>query len=385
MTRTELEKEFELRFNQEPEAIFFCPGRVNLIGEHIDYNGGRVMPCAISRGTYLAVRKNTDKKLRFQCINFPETIELSLQDSYTKTGHEWYNYPLGVINYIVEEGHGISGMDMLFFGNLPIGAGLSSSASIEVLMGFTLSQLFGLNIGKQDIAILSKETENKFIGMNCGIMDQFAVSMGVKNQAILLNCDTLEYQLIPFEIGDYVLAIINSRKERKLTDSKYNERFAECRKSLSLLQQKLDINHLCDIGSQTLADNLYLINDSILEKRTTHVITENERVDAAAEVLKGGDLVRFGELMYASHQSLRDLYEVSGSELDVIVDFCKVYKDCLGARMTGAGFGGCAIALIKKDSFQDFSSQLISYYKEKIGYEPEVFASNIGDGVHLIN
>lgn len=384
MTRTELESAFKQKFNHDPEYIFFCPGRVNLIGEHIDYNGGRVMPCAISRGTYLAIRKNTDKKLRFQCINFPEIAEFSLQESYSKTGNEWYNYPLGVINYIVEEGHSISGMDMLFFGNLPIGAGLSSSASIEVLMGFALAELFSLDISRTQLAILSKETENKFIGMNCGIMDQFAVAMGEKNQAILLNCDTLEYQLIPFEIGEYVLAIINSRKERKLTDSKYNERFSECRKSLGLLQQKLDINHLCDIGSQTLTENKDLLNDSTLEKRTTHVVTENERVDAAAEVLRSGDLIRFGELMYASHQSLRDLYEVSGKELDTIVDFCKVYKDCLGARMTGAGFGGCAIALVKKESFQEFNDQLTVYYKERVGYEPEVFASEIGDGVHLV-
>lgn len=384
MTRTELEEEFRNTFNHDPEAIFFCPGRVNLIGEHIDYNGGRVMPCAISRGTYLAVRRNTDKKFRFQGMNFAERAEFGLQSSYTKTGSEWYNYPLGVINHFIEEGHGISGLDLLYYGNLPIGTGLSSSASIEVLTGFALSELFGLHISNKEIAILSKETENKFIGMNCGIMDQFAVAMGEKDQAILLNCDNLQYEYIPFETGDYALAIINSKKERKLTDSKYNERFAECGKVLQLLKKELAIENLCDIGSETLKASSHLINDPILEKRALHVVSENERVDAAAEVLKAGDLTRFGELMYASHQSLRELYEVSGKELDTIVDFCKVYGDCIGARMTGAGFGGCAIALIKKDSFQEFSEGLSAYYKEKIGYEPEVFVSVIGRGVHTV-
>ncbi len=381
MTKVQLQEKFRNRFHKDATHFFFCPGRVNLIGEHIDYNGGRVMPCAISLGTFLAVAKNTDKKLRFQCLNFPETAELHLQSSYAKTGKEWFNYPLGSIHQLLQDDHTISGLDMLFYGNLPIGAGLSSSASIEVLTMFALKELFLLPVSNTDIARLGKKVENEFIGVNSGIMDQFAVAMGQKDKAILLNCDTLEYEYLPFEIGDYVLAIINSNKQRTLADSKYNERFRECGAVLKLLKQELSVTHLCDIDSIAFVNHKHLINDPVLEKRALHVITENERVKKAREALLNGELKIFGELMYASHQSLQDFYEVSGKELDTIVDFCKTYSQCIGARMTGAGFGGCAIALVKQNSFDDFSFKLISYYKERLGYEPEVFASVIGDGV----
>ena len=373
--------EFSSRFGKSPEHIFFCPGRVNLIGEHIDYNGGKVMPCAISLGTYLAISKNKDKLLRFQCLNFSETAELHLQESYSKTGKEWFNYPLGVINEIVQNGNAISGLDMLFYGNLPIGAGLSSSASIEVLTGFALSEMFGLGISNKDISLVSKKVENEFIGVNCGIMDQFAVASGKKNRAILLDCDTLEYEYLPFETGDYILAIINSNKQRKLADSKYNERFTECGKALKALKKELNVTHLCDIDLKAFEDHRHLINDPVLDKRALHVISENFRVREAKNALKANDLVTFGKLMYASHQSLKDWYEVSGKELDTIVEFCKTYEDCIGARMTGAGFGGCAIALVKKDKFQNFSSKLGEYYNKMISYKPDVFASEIGDGV----
>jgi len=269
----------------------------------------------------------------------------------------------------------------LFYGNLPIGAGLSSSASIEVITGFALSKLFGLNIPGKELALMGKEVENKFIGVNSGIMDQFAVAMGRKNNAILLDCDTLEYDYIPFEIGDHILAIINSNKQRTLADSKYNERFTECGKALKALKKELDLTHLCDIDLKSFEDHRHLINDPVLDKRALHVISENFRVGEARDALKANDLATFGKLMYASHQSLKDWYEVSGKELDTIVEFCKSYEDCIGARMTGAGFGGCAIALVKKNKFKDFSSKIIAYYEEKIGYRPDVFASEIGDGV----
>jgi galactokinase len=381
MTKSALQENFRNRFHKEPTHFFFCPGRVNLIGEHIDYNGGKVMPCAISLGTYLVLAKNTDKKLRFECLNFPETAELQLQSSYTKSGKEWFNYPLGAIHQLLQNDHAISGLDMLFFGDLPIGAGLSSSASIEVLTAFAISELFQLNISNTDIALLGKKVENEFIGLNSGIMDQFAVAMGRHDRAILLDCDTLEYEYLPFEIGDYVLAIINSNKKRELADSKYNERFAECGAALKLLKKEIAATDLCDIDISTFRQHQHLIGDPILEKRALHVITENERVKQAKETLLSGDLKRFGELMYASHESLQQLYEASGKELDTIVEFCKTYIGCIGARMTGAGFGGCAIALVKKDSFENFALNLITYYKERIGYEPEVFASAIGDGV----
>ncbi|MGZ8559390.1 MAG: galactokinase, partial [Chitinophagaceae bacterium] len=242
MTKDELQEKFRNRFHKEATHFFFCPGRVNLIGEHIDYNGGKVMPCAISLGTFLAVSKNTDKKLRFQCLNFPEKAELHLQSSYSKTGKEWFNFPLGAIHHLMQDDHAVSGLDMLFYGNLPIGAGLSSSASIEVLTMFAIKELFQLTISNIEIALLGKKVENEFIGLNSGIMDQFAVAMGQKDKAILLNCDTLEYVYLPFETGDYVLAIINSNKQRKLADSKYNERFRECGAALKLLKKELLVN-----------------------------------------------------------------------------------------------------------------------------------------------
>jgi galactokinase len=380
----DIKEEFQKRFQKKPEHIFFSPGRVNLIGEHIDYNGGRVMPCAISLGTYLAVSKNTDKVFHFECLNFPETATFHLQSSYSKTGKEWFNYPLGVINCMLGEGHSLSGLDMLFYGNLPIGAGLSSSASIEVLTAYSLSELFQLNISKLNIALLSKKVENEFIGVNCGIMDQFAVTFGEKSKAILLNCDTLDYELLPFHTGDYVLAIINTNKTRTLADSKYNERFAQCGAALKALKKGIETKNLCDIDVPTFQSHKDLIGDSVLEKRALHVISENFRVNEAAKVLKENKLKEFGQLMFESHQSLKELYEVSGIELDTIVEFCKTYSDCIGARMTGAGFGGCAIALVKKDKLNNFEKKLIEYYKNRIGYEPSVFASEIGDGVREV-
>jgi galactokinase len=384
LMKDELIKEFRNRFHKELEKIFFCPGRVNLIGEHIDYNGGNVMPCAISLGTWLAVSKNIDKRFRFQCLNFPETADLHLQESFSKTGKQWFNYPLGVINYFLQEAHNLSGLDMLFYGDLPIGAGLSSSASIEVLMAFALNELFQTDISKTAIALLSKKVENKFIGVNCGIMDQFAVAMGQKDKAILLNCDTLDYEYLPFNTGGYDLVIINSNKQRTLADSKYNERFTECGAALKLLKQQLEVGNLCDVTSAEFELNQHLIDDPVLRKRALHVISENARVKDAVIALQTGDMEVFGKLMYASHQSLKDLYEVSGKELDTIVDFCKTYEGGIGARMTGAGFGGCAIALIMKNRVNDFTENLALYYKEKIGYTPEIFVSGADDGVREV-
>ena len=381
----DIKGEFQKRFQKKPDHIFFSPGRVNLIGEHIDYNGGKVMPCAISLGTYLAVSKNTDKVFRFQCLNFPESAELHLQNSYTKSGKEWFNYPLGILDQILSLGHSVSGLDMLFVGNLPIGAGLSSSASIEVLMAYAVDQMFQLNISKIEIALLSKKVENEFIGVNCGIMDQFAVTFGEKNKAILLDCDSLNYELLPFDTGNYSLVIINTNKTRSLADSKYNERFAQCGAALKALKREIDAKNLCDIDMQTFQTGKHLINDPVLEKRALHVISENLRVKKATEVLKENKLEEFGQLMYQSHQSLKELYEVSGMELDTIVEFCKGYSNCLGARMTGAGFGGCAIALVDKQSMDDFAMRLVDVYKDKIGFAPTVFASEIGNGVRHIS
>ena len=382
--KADLLKEFRDHFHKEATDLFFCPGRVNLIGEHVDYNGGRVMPCAISKGTYLAVSKNTDKKIRFACLDFPEKAELHIQSSYSKTGKQWFNYPLGIIDHLLRNGYELSGLDLLFAGDLPVGAGLSSSASIEVLTIFALNELYGFGISKVDMALAAKKVENEFIGVNCGIMDQFAVAMGQKNKAILLDCDTLQHEFIPFATHEYVLVIINTNKQRALAESKYNERFAECGAALKALKKELRIEKLCDLDVKTFEMNEHLIKDEILVKRARHVISENERVGKAAIALKAENISVFGSLMFASHRSLKEWYEVSGSELDTIVEFAMNYDDCIGARMTGAGFGGCAIALLQKKAVNDFAEKLGSFYENKIGYAPSVFASDAEDGVRAI-
>ena len=376
-----LTQEFNRIFNKEPQNAYFSPGRVNLIGEHIDYNGGLVMPCAITFGTYLLVSPNNDGVFRFRSLNFDDKLDTPVQDNYVKTDEFWFNYPLGVIEYFLKDGHPVIGLDMLFYGDIPISSGLSSSASIEVVTAFALNDLLGSGYSKLDLVKLSKSVENNFIGVNCGIMDQFAVAFGEKNKALMLNCDTLDYKAVDSNLGEYILAIINTNKPRKLAESKYNERVQECQAALTALQLKLDINNLCDIDTATFNKYSHLITDKVVYKRAKHVIEENDRVKLAAIALSQNNLAEFGRLMYASHDSLRDLYEVSGVELDAIAEYSKTDQDVAGARMTGAGFGGCGVALVKESAFDDFSKKIIDYYTGKIGYAPSVYRSLIGDGV----
>jgi len=379
--KNDLYQEFKNIYKKEAEHAYFCPGRVNLIGEHIDYNGGLVMPCAITFGTWLLVSPNSEGVFRFQSLNFDEKLEIPLQDAYTKNGEGWFNYPLGVIDYFLKDGHPLQGLDMLFYGDIPIGSGLSSSASIEVVTAFALNDLMNSGYSRLDLVKLSKLVENNFIGVNSGIMDQFAVTFGEKHKALMLNCDTLDYKAVDSNLGEYILAIINTNKPRKLAESKYNERVKECGAALAALQQQLDINNLCDINTDTFNRYQYLIDDEVLCKRARHVIEENDRVKLAADALAGNNLTEFGSLMFASHSSLRNLYEVSGKELDAIVEYCKTDANVAGARMTGAGFGGCAIALVKESAFNSFSQKVIDYYTNIIGYAPSVYSSLIGDGV----
>jgi len=376
--------EFNRIFNKEPQNAYFSPGRVNLIGEHIDYNGGLVMPCAITFGTYLLVSPNSDGIFRFRSLNFDDRLDIPVQDDYTKTDEFWFNYPLGVIEYFLKDGHPVSGLDMLFYGDIPISSGLSSSASIEVVTAFALNDLMGSGYSKLDLVKLAKSVENNFIGVNCGIMDQFAVAFGEKSKALMLNCDTLDYKAVDSNLGEYILAIINTNKPRKLAESKYNERVQECQAALAALQQELDINNLCDIDTATFNKHSHLITDKVVYKRAKHVIEENDRVKLAAVALSQNNLDEFGRLMYASHDSLRDLYEVSGIELDAIAEYSKTDANVAGARMTGAGFGGCGIALVKESAYEDFSKNIIAYYTNKIGYAPSVYRSLIGDGVGVM-
>lgn len=377
----DLSKQFVQLYQKEPLSAFFAPGRINLIGEHTDYNGGLVLPCAIEFGTTLYTAPNNDGILRFRSVNFDEHAEFPLQDGYSKNDDNWYNYPLGIADHFIRDGHKLEGMDLLYFGDIPIGSGLSSSASIEVVTAYALNELLNAGYSKMDLVKLCKSVENNFIGVNSGIMDQFAVTFGEKDKAMALSCDTLDYDLVSADLGEYVLAVINTNKPRKLVESKYNERVKECAEALDALRHQLDIDDLCDIDVATFALNERLISNQTIQNRARHVIEESERVQQAVNALSKKNLAEFGQLMYASHNSLRNLYEVSGIELDTIVDYAQTNANVAGARMTGAGFGGCAIALVKKDSFEIFSSEVIEYYISKIGYAPSVYQQSIGNGV----
>jgi galactokinase len=379
-----LHNEFQKLYQKPAADAFFSPGRVNLIGEHIDYNGGLVMPCAITFGTYLLTSPNNDGVFRFKSLNFSEELTIPLQNGYIKDGEDWHNYPLGVIHHFLQEGHQLGGLDMLFYGDIPIGSGLSSSASIEVVTAYALNHIFNSGYTKLQLVQLAKAVENIFIGVNCGIMDQFAVAFGEENKALMLNCETLDYKAVDSNLGEYVLAIINTNKPRKLAESKYNERVQECATALAALQQELDIKNLCDIDTATFNQHQHLITDATVLNRAQHVVEENDRVKLAADALSKNNLAEFGRLMYASHDSLRDLYEVSGKELDAVVAYSKTNKNVAGARMTGAGFGGCAIALVKGDAYNEFSEAVSAYYTNQIGYAPAVYSSLIGDGVGLL-
>ena len=383
--KEKLQQEFNKLYNKEPENIYFSPGRVNLIGEHIDYNGGLVMPCAITLGTYLLIAFNNDNQFRFRSLNFDYKKDIPLQNGYLKEGNEWVNYPLGVINHFLKDGHQLQGLDMLFYGDIPIGSGLSSSASIEIAIAYALNDLFKTGYSKLDLVKIGKAVENDFIGLQSGIMDQFAVTFGEKDKALLLDCNTLKYDPVSCTLGDYSLVIINTNKSRKLSESKYNERQQECQYALKRLQQKLTIKHLCDINTDTFNQYEYLIDDEAARKRAQHVIEENDRVKLAAKELSANNIIEFGRLMYASHNSLRDLYEVSGLELDTIISHAKTCSYVAGARMTGAGFGGCAIALVKTGQFEVFSKEITEYYTNRIGYSPSIYQSHIGNGVDAIN
>ncbi|MDN3547109.1 galactokinase [Mucilaginibacter aquaedulcis] len=385
MMKYNLQQEFYKLYKKEADNAYFSPGRVNLIGEHIDYNGGLVMPCAITFGTYLLVSPNEDGIFRFSSLNFEDKYEVPLQQHYQKNGNGWFNFPIGVIEHFLKDGHELGGLDMLYFGDIPISSGLSSSASIEVVTAYALNDLFSAGYSKLDLVKLSKSVENNFIGVNSGIMDQFAVTFGEKNKALMLNCDTLDYQAVDSNLGEYVLAIINTNKPRQLAESKYNERVQECKEALTALQQELNINHLCDIDSASFEKHQHLITNPVVLKRAKHVIEENDRVKLAAKALAGNNLDKFGRLMYASHDSLRDLYEVSGAELDAVVEYSQTNPNVAGARMTGAGFGGCAIALVKGDTFDEYSKAVTEYYTSKIGYAPSVYSSSIGNGVGLLS
>lgn len=378
-----LEQKFQEVFGSPAEKHFFAPGRVNLIGEHTDYNGGNVFPCAIDKGTYGLVKKRNDRKFRMYSENFASLgiMEFTLDELTNDKKHDWANYPKGVIKMFLEAGQKIdSGFDILFSGNIPNGAGLSSSASIEMLTAIVLKDLFNLSIDPVEMAQLGKKTENLFIGVNSGIMDQFAVAMGKKDHAILLDCNTLKYDYVPVVLKDEVIVIANTNKRRGLADSKYNERRAECDEALAELQTKLPIKALGELSIEQFEANKDLIKSPIRQKRAKHAVYENQRTLKAQKELSAGNLAEFGKLMNQSHISLRDDYEVTGVELDTLAALAWEQPGVVGSRMTGAGFGGCTVSIVKKDKVDDFIKNVGEAYKNKIGYAADFYIASVSDG-----
>ena len=367
--------------------LFFSPGRVNLIGEHTDYNGGHVFPCALTMGTYALVRKRSDNKMNFVSLNFNNaevtTVELPELSYQKKNG--WANYLIGVVWTFLGKGYKIDkGFDLAMLGNIPSGAGLSSSASIEVLMGTALKYMYDIDIDMVEIAKIGQTSENQFNGMNCGIMDQFAVAMGKKNNAIFLDTADLSYEYAPVKLKDAKVLITNSHVKHSLVDSAYNDRRNESTAALKALQTKLNISGLGDLTEEEFEENKYLITDEVQRKRAKHAVYENQRTIKAVNALKNNDIETFGKLMNASHISLRDDYEVSCPEVDKLVEIAWNIPGVIGSRITGGGFGGCTVSIVKNDAIENFRKEVISKYKEATGIDAEIYEAEIGDGAGRI-
>ncbi len=367
----------------EEVKVYFAPGRVNMIGEHTDYNGGHVFPCALTIGTYAAVKKRNDNKLRFYSANFEQLgiIESSLDDlkQYPEAG--WTNYLKGVMWAFQERGMKVpSGMDIVLFGNIPNASGLSSSASIEVLMGYILKDMFEMDVTNKDIALIGQFAENNFNGVNCGIMDQFACAMGKADHAIFLDTADLSYEYAPIKLENAKIVIACSNKKRGLADSKYNERRSECEAALAELQKVADIKSLGDLTEEKFEEIKNAIASDVRVKRARHAVYENQRTIQAVQALKENKIELFGQMMNASHVSLRDDYEVTGIELDTLVEEAWNIDGVVGSRMTGAGFGGCTVSIVKEDAIDSFIEKVGVAYKEKIGYAADFYVVEIGDG-----
>lgn len=387
--KNQLLKDFAEMFGGDGDIrSYFAPGRVNLIGEHTDYNGGHVFPCALTIGTYAIVRKREDRKLRFYSHNFEKlgVLESSLDELKYDKALDWTNYPIGVVWAFIEKGYNVdAGFDMLLYGNIPNGSGLSSSASVEVVTGVALRDLFGFDdVSMIDIALFGQYSENNFNGVNCGIMDQFAIAMGKKDQAIFLDTSDLSYTYAPIQLKDEKIVITCSNKKRGLGDSKYNERRAECEEALAELQTELSIKSLGELSEEEFEAHKDLIKSEVRQRRAKHAVYENQRTLKAVEALKAGNLEEFGKLMNASHVSLRDDYEVTGIELDTLVENAWEQEGVVGSRMTGAGFGGCTVSIVKTDCVDKFIENVGKAYLEKIGYAADFYVVEIGDGGRVI-
>lgn len=389
MNKDELIKNYQKVFGKNEKDVFFSPGRINVIGEHTDYNGGHVFPAAISLGVYGVYGPRDDKKVRLYSGNVDgEIVEFDLDDDLVeKDKRFWTNYFKGMITYLRqrEDGEKINhGFNLYIKADLPSGSGLSSSAAIEMLMGMILKDEFDLDINRPDLARLGQKTENEFVGLNSGIMDQFACIMGKNDSAIFLDCNTMEYEYLPLKLGDYEIIIMSTNKEHTLADSAYNDRVRECKNALEKLQTALDITSLGELDSQTFDEYAYLINDETEIKRARHAVNENERTIRATKAMKDNDLEKLGHLINASHVSLHYDYEVTGKELDTLAEAAWKQDGVLGARMIGGGFGGSAIAIVKKDKAEAFKKNVGKIYRDKVGYDASFYDAEIVDGTKKI-
>jgi galactokinase len=383
----ELKKQFAEQFGGSTDDIrvFHCPGRVNLIGEHTDYNGGYVFPAALTLGTYMLIRAREDQQVRFASTNFPTHKTISLTELRNEPGDGWINYPKAMLDVLQKEGYRFGGYDVLYSGDLPNGAGLSSSASIEVVTGYGFLQMENQSVDRVKLALLAQKAENTFIGVNCGIMDQFAVANGRSEHAIMLDCDRLAYELVPFQSGDYRLVISNTNKRRGLVDSAYNERRQQCENAVNELKVKFpSLKLLGELTLEQYEENESVIQDPVVRKRARHVVEEIDRVLRSVEALKANDLIRFGQLMNQSHESLKDLYEVSCRELDVLVEEARKVPGVLGSRMTGAGFGGCTVTVVHQDQIDQFVQEVGASYTNATGLKADFYVCQIGNGVREV-
>ena len=384
-----LRAEFEQKFGKHEDVrSYFAPGRVNLIGEHTDYNGGHVFPCALTLGTYGLARKREDNKLRFYSVNFERLgiMETSLDDLTPYKEANWTNYPKGVMWAFEKRGFKLPcGLDILIYGNIPNGSGLSSSASLEVLTGVILKDMFGFDVSMVEIAQIGQYSENNFNGCNCGIMDQFASAMGKKDNAIFLDTNTLEFEYAPVVLEDAKIVIINSKVKHSLVDSAYNDRRNECETALKELQEVIDIKTLGDLTEEEFEANKDAIKSDIRQKRAKHAVYENQRAIKAVAALKQDDVETFGKLMNASHVSLRDDYEVSCKEIDILVDLAWAIDGVVGSRITGGGFGGCTVSIVKNDAVDTFVDTIGAKYEEAVGHKAEFYVVDIGNGAGVLN
>lgn len=373
--------------NEKEIRMFASPARINIIGEHIDYNGGKVFPTAIDKYLYCAIRKRDDKKIIYNDLFFPGTFEFSTETDFQfDKKNDYANFLNGILSCMKKKGFSFPcGFEVLIASNVPSAGGISSSSALECGFAWAVSETFNFNISRKDIALMGQQSEHEFMNVNCGIMDQYIIATAKKDTAEVLDCAKVSHEYVPLNLGEYRFVVMNTKKQRKLADSKYNERRSQCEEGLSILQKSgLEIPNLCSISVEKFNEIGNLITDDVIYRRVRHCVTEMDRVLKAVNALKSNNLQELGNLLYASHNSLKDDYEVTGIELDTLVNEASKQKGCIGARMTGAGFGGCAIALVHKDYLEEFIKNVGEEYKKIIGYDGGFFACSSGDGVFEI-